>query len=101
MEIENQKCFIEYALPAPVLRYRSYAKAFSLSKSDGGFNIPWCKFGGVRYMPCVMRFEPCCKVRGVANIEVGVRGSVPQDVDIMEVRCWHGGSIVDVVGECK
>ena len=52
-------------------------------------------------MPGVVRFEPCCKVRGVANIEVGVRGSVPQDVDIMEVRCWHGGSIVDVEGECK
>ena len=55
----------------------------------------------MRNMPGVVRFEPCCKVRGVANIEVGVRGSVPQDVDIMEVRCWHGGSIVDVAGECK
>ena len=52
-------------------------------------------------MPGVMRFEPHCKVRGVANIEVGERGSIPQDVDIMEVRCWHGRSIVDVVGECK
>ena len=37
----------------------------------------------------------------MANIEVGVRGSVPHDVDIMEVGCWHGGSIVDVVGESK
>ena len=52
-------------------------------------------------MPGVMRFKPHCKVRGVANIEVGVRGSVPQDVDIMEVRCWHGGSIVDVVGNAS
>ena len=30
-------------------------------------------------MPCIVRFEPCCKVRGVANIEVGVRGSIPQN----------------------
>ena len=30
----------------------------------------------------------------MANIEVGVRGSVPQDVDIMEVRCWHGGEYI-------
>ena len=43
----------------------------------------------------------------MANIEVGVRGSVPQDVDIMEVRCWHGGSISRIVcsvkeeAECK
>lgn len=42
-------------------------------------------FGSVWYMPGVMRFEPHCKVRGVANIEVGVRGSVPQDVDIMKM----------------
>ena len=64
-------------------------------------DFPRGKLGSVWYMPGVMRFEPHCKVRGVANIEVGVRGSVPQDVDIMEVRCWHGGSIVDVVGEFK
>ena len=37
----------------------------------------------------------------MANIEVGVRGSIPQDVDIVEVCCWHGVSIVDVAGECK
>ena len=30
----------------------------------------------------------------MANIEVGVRVSVPQDVDIMEVRCWHGGEYI-------
>ena len=52
-------------------------------------------------MPGVMRFEPCCKVRGAANIEVGVRGSIPQNVNIMKMRCWHSGIIVNVVGECK
>ena len=52
-------------------------------------------------MPGVMRFEPCCKVRGVANIEVGVRRSIPQDVNIMKMRCWHGGNIADEAGECK
>ena len=37
----------------------------------------------------------------MANIEVSVCGSVPQDVDIMEVRCWHGGSIRDAIGDSK
>ena len=48
-------------------------------------DFPRGVFRCMRNMPGVMRFEPCCKVRGVANIEVGVRGSVPQDVDIVEV----------------
>ena len=52
-------------------------------------------------MPGVMRFEPCCKVRGMANIEAGVRRGIPQNVHIMEVRCWHGGSIEDVIGDSK
>ena len=48
-------------------------------------NFPRCELGGMRYMPGVVGFEPCCKVRGMANIEVGVRGSVPQDVDIIKM----------------
>ena len=37
----------------------------------------------------------------MANIEVGVRGGIPQDVDIVEVCCWHGGSIGDAIGDGK
>jgi len=39
VSVENQKCFIAYALPAPVLRYRSYAKAFSLSRKAMAVSI--------------------------------------------------------------
>ena len=37
----------------------------------------------------------------MANIEVGMRSGIPQNVHIMEVRCWHGGSIEDVIGDSK
>ena len=44
-------------------------------------------------MPGVMRFEAGCKIGSVTNIEVGMCGGIPQDVHVMEVRCWHGASI--------
>ena len=37
----------------------------------------------------------------MANIEVGMRSGIPQNVHIMEVRCWHGGSIEDVIARMK
>ena len=30
----------------------------------------------------------------MANIEVGVRGGIPQDVNVVEVLCWHGGEYI-------
>ena len=52
-------------------------------------------------MPCVVRFESRCKIWCMANIKVSMRGCIPQDVDIVKVWCWHGGSIGDSIRNCK
>ena len=58
---------------------------FFIEERNGRFDIPWCILGGVGDVPGVVRFEPSCKVRGMANIEVSVCGSIPQNVNVVEV----------------
>ena len=53
--------------------------------SYGRVDFPWREFGGVWHVPSVVRFESCSQVRGMANIEVGVSGGIPQDVNVVEV----------------
>ena len=70
------------------MRFEIFLQLRGLSFSlhgDSGVNIPRCIFGGVGDIPGVVRFEARSKVRGMANIEVGVRGSIPQNVNIMKM----------------
>ena len=57
---------------------------FFVTKSDGGFNIPWCKFGGVRYMPCIVHSQAFLQILCYACIVMLAGSNIAEDVDVVK-----------------
>lgn len=52
---------------------------------NGRVYFPWGKLGGMGYMPGIVSFATSRQVRSMANIEMRVRGCIPQNVNVMEM----------------
>ena len=64
---------------------------FFISESDGGFNIPWCKFGGVRYVPGVVHCQAFLQIMRHACVVMFPGSDLTENVDVVEQA--HGGSM--------
>ena len=64
---------------------------FFVSESNGGFNIPWCKFGGVRYMPCIVHSQAFLQIVCYVCVMALACSDITQNVNVVEMRGrhWH------------
>ena len=62
---------------------------FFVSESNGGFNIPWCKFGSVWYMPCIVHSQAFLQIMSHACVMVHAGGDITKNVDVVEMRGRH------------
>ena len=62
---------------------------FFVAESDGGFNIPWCKFGSVRYMPCIVHSQAFLQIMRHACVVMFTGSDITQNVNVVEMRVRH------------